>query len=313
MSTRVAALTLAALASAPCTPAIAWNDTGHQVVALIAWEQMPAPLRSALIAAMRRATPDSGLPGLFAQDRRRLDAREREFFRRAATWPDLIRDVPAFHHPTWHHRDFYWKWDRGRVVDLPDVQVNAENLLERLAHFRQRLADPTIAGPDRAVTIAWVLHLVGDVHQPEHCSARVTAAEPFGDPGGNDFKLALRPPPNPERVRQSLHAYWDEAIEAAFRRQPGETATAYLERSARLIMARHPRTLLERDLAPGEFDVWARESLVAAQAAYPPTLLRNRAPSPAYRSMVVEVARRRAALAGYRLALLLQEVSSPRR
>jgi hypothetical protein len=304
---------LALTVCAPLTPAAAWNDAGHQVVALIAWEHVSPAIRRDVVAALRQATPDSGLPGLFAEDRRPLEVREREFFRRAATWPDRIRDEPALHQPTWHHRDFYWKWDRDRVVDLPDLHVNRENLLERLAHFTRRLADPGIAAPDRAVDIAWVLHLVGDVHQPLHCSARVTAEEPQGDRGGNDFKLALRPPPNPDRLRQSLHAYWDEAIDIAFRRQAGETVTAYLERAARLIMARHPRALLTRDLAPGAIDAWARESLREAQAAYPPTLLRHRAPPASYRAMVVDVARRRIALAGYRLALVLEESSRQRR
>jgi hypothetical protein len=291
-------------------PAGAWNDTGHQVVALIAWDNLLPAARSKLVAAMRQAPPESQLPGLFPHDHRPLEAREREFFRRAATWADLIRAVPELHHSTWHHRDFYWKQQSGQAIDLPDLQVNPENLLERLRHFKARLADSTVAAAQRATEIAWVLHLVGDIHQPLHCSGRVTSVETYGDHGGNDFKLTLLPEPNPQKRRHSLHGYWDDMVDKAFRRQVGEAFSAYLQRSASLIVARHPRALLEGQLEPGQFDVWARESVVAAQHAYPVTLRRNREPPTDYRLMGVQVARERVALAGYRLALMLKEVAN---
>ena len=313
---RIASVALSALwigLSGGLGPASAWNDTGHQVVALIAWDNLSPAARSKLVAAMRQAPPESQLPGLFPLDNRPLEVREREFFRRAATWADLVRGVPELHHSTWHHRNFYWKQERGQPIDLPDLQVNPENVLERLSHFRTRLADPTLPVGQRAIEIAWVLHLVGDLHQPLHCSGRVTAVEPDGDRGGNDFKLTLLPEPNPQTLRHSLHGYWDDMIDKAFRRQAGEAFGTYLQRSAGLIVARHPRALLEGQLKPGQFDVWARESLVAAQGAYPATLRRNREPSAEYRLMGIQVARERVALAGYRLALMLQEVANAAR
>ena len=159
-------------------PAAAWNDTGHEVVALIAWENLSPAARSKVVAIMRQAPAASQLPQLFRQDNRPVEVREREFFRRAATWPDLARDLPDFHHSTWHHRNFYWKQDNGVAVDLPDLQVNPENVVERLGHFKTRLADASVPASQRAIEFAWVLHLVGDIHQPLHCSGRVTAAEP---------------------------------------------------------------------------------------------------------------------------------------
>ena len=70
------------------------------------------------MAMMRQAEPATRLPSLFPEDKRAMEVRAREFFRRAATWPDLIRDVPELHHPTWHHRDFYWRQDTG-ACDRP--------------------------------------------------------------------------------------------------------------------------------------------------------------------------------------------------
>jgi hypothetical protein len=290
-------------------PASAWNDAGHQVVALIAWDNLPPEPRSKLVAVMRQAEPATRLPSLFPEDKRPMEVRAREFFRRAATWPDLIRSVPELHHPTWHHRDFYWRQDKGRAIDLPDPQVHPENLLERLHHFKKLLANPTAPAHERAIGIAWVLHLVGDVHQPFHCSARVTAIERKGDHGGQDFELAPRSPPHPEGQRYSLHAYWDDMLDRAVLRRSGERLGAYLQRAATHVESHHPRARLEAELKPGQFDAWARESVVAAQSAYPASLRRGQEPSADYRNMGVQVALGRLALGGYRLALMLRDVA----
>src|SRR5262245_19087019 len=130
----------------------------HQVVALIDWDNLSSGQRDALVALMRRADTGTRLPGLYPVDERAAEVRAREFFLRAATWPDLIRDRPELHHATWHHRNFYWRQDRGRPVDLPDVEVHPENLLERLGHFEEILASASVPSRDRAIAIAWVLH-----------------------------------------------------------------------------------------------------------------------------------------------------------
>ena len=181
-----------------------------------------------------------------------MEVRAREFFRRAATWPDLIREVPELHQPTWHHRDFYWRQDRGRAIDLPDLQVHPENLLERLHYFKKLLANPTVPARERAIGIAWVLHLVGDIHQPLHCSARVTAVERKGDHGGQDFELAPRSRPHSPDERYSLHAYWDDMLDRAVPRRSGERLGDYLQRAAALVVSQHPRAQLEAELKPGQ-------------------------------------------------------------
>ncbi len=238
-----------------------------------------------------------------------MEVRAREFFRRAATWPDLIRDVPELHHPTWHHRDFYWRQDKGRAIDLPDLQVHPENLLERLHYFKKLLANPTVPARERAIGIAWVLHLVGDIHQPLHCSARVTAIERKGDHGGRGFELAPQSPPRPPGARYSLHAYWDDMLDRAVPRESGERLGAYLQRAAALVVSHHPQARLEAELKPGQFDAWARESVVAAQSAYPASLRRGQEPSADYRNLGIQVALGRLALGGYRLALMLRDVA----
>jgi hypothetical protein len=74
-------------------PARAWNDTGHEVVALIAWDNLSEQTRQKVVELMQQAPTEAGLTSLFAQDNRPAEVRAREFFRLASTWPDLARST----------------------------------------------------------------------------------------------------------------------------------------------------------------------------------------------------------------------------
>src|SRR5262249_33072206 len=68
--------------------------------------------------------------------------------------------------------------------------------------FRAALASTS---PDelKSYDLVWLLHLVGDVHQPLHCSTRVSVSLPDGDAGGNGVKV---------HPGTNLHAFWDDVI-----------------------------------------------------------------------------------------------------
>ena len=51
-----------------------------------------------------------------------------------------------------------------------------------------------------------LIHYIGDIHQPLHCTARVDKEFPQGDRGGNLFNL-----PNHLSIGD-LHAVWDSVL-----------------------------------------------------------------------------------------------------
>lgn len=293
------------LAVVPVGSARAWNDTGHQVVALIAWDHLSQTTRQKVVALMLQSTSEP-LTALLPHDGRPLAVRQREFFVRASTWADLIRGT-VDDRPTWHHRSFFWKQDNGQAVDVPDIEVNEQNLIERLAAIEGSLREASRPVAERAMFAAWLLHLAGDIHQPLHCASRVTPEEPHGDRGGNSFLLDLRPDGEPNK----LHAYWDGLLDHAFPRRPQENGSAYLRRLANLAKTAHPRDTLAAVLKLGKFEDWAQESLDEAKRAYPPSLERHQAPLPAYRIAGGKIALRRVALGGYRLAATLEALLGP--
>ena len=206
----------------------------------------------------------------------------------------------VYHHATWHYADFYWDVENGRPYEIPGTGPDLVNAGERVVAFHALLADSTAADTTRAVALAWLLHLVGDIHQPLHCSSRVTPADtlPRGDLGGNTFALD---------AGHNLHAYWDEILDRAIAPDPGEDSIAYATRMARRIERIHPRASLATPAASTDVVGWEREGLHVAQTVVYAGVTRGAPPSATYQAQALTVAERRIALAGYRLAALLND------
>jgi len=141
----------------------------------------------------------------------------------------------------------------------------------------------------KSYDLSWLLHLIGDVHKPLHCVTRVTAANPDGDDGGNGVKLTSP---------ATLHAFWDNAL------GKGTALSTALTAAARLATA--PAA------AASDLDVehWIEESVSAAKStAYrQPTIGDSNGPctlDSAYKTRAKALAQARVALAGARLAKIL--------
>jgi hypothetical protein len=67
------------------------------------------------------------------------------------------------------------------------------------------VADTSAAPVERAAHLSWILHLVGDLHQPLHSVALVNEIYPEGDRGGNNVFVRAAA----DRRPINLHAFWD--------------------------------------------------------------------------------------------------------
>src|SRR5437763_3913647 len=276
-----------------------WDVAGHRTVAAIAWEHMTPRARARSVELLLHGPALANFASLRPPQGSEA-ARDRALFLNAATWADLVRsrDQPwhVYHRPTWHYADFYWDVENGRPLDIPGAGPDSLDAAERIVALRATLPDANAADTTKAVALAWLLHLVGDVHQPLHCSSRVTPDEalPQGDKGGNTFRL------DDDR---NLHGYWDHILDVAIAPDPGEDSIAYADRIAHRIGETYP---LAAPLAAST-DVlgWAQEGLRLAQTVAYAGVTRGSAPSPAYEAEALKVSELRIALAGYRLAALL--------
>lgn len=302
--------------------ALAWDATGHEAVADIAWEAMKPSTRAKVTAILNDAQPGDCLHELGA------GGDPRAYFLRAATWPDVVRPndlrdkegkviqkdtrpCTSFNEPSEHFRDLFFSGTSEAPVNRTEVPLDPHNAIERLISFRPlvacRKAPCGVTPVQRAHDLAWILHLVGDIHQPLHNASRVTTEEKEkeGDRGGNLFLLK-----KDEETPSNLHSLWDSILTRSMRRKAGEDEIAYVDRIAAAIRKEHPRAkLAEAKLEPGEADKWSEEGFaLAKQVAYPKSLERGGTPTTEYRAKVLETAEAEVALAGYRLANLLDRM-----
>ncbi len=325
---RAAGLVLAAaLAAAAVAPAAAWSGPGHAAVAAIGYRQLSPATRARFIELLRHH-PD--FPK-WQSDYERVKASFPPdldlglyLFVRASTWPDEIRPQHGnpYNHPNWHFVDY-----AVQQADLsaPGIEpAPGDDILHGLNEAERILADPAATAEAQAAHLSWILHLVGDIHQPLHCATLVngtTYPAPEGDRGGNLFFV------RPKDQVIDLHAFWDQQLGSTLPPPPRDAL-----KDAILLTTEHPRASLARLAAPAAPLTWSHESLgEAIRHAYqfeqapqgttgairlvrlPGSASRDSAPPlPAgYSQQAEAVARERLALAGYRLADLLQSLPAP--
>jgi hypothetical protein len=213
-------LAVVVLLLSACLQALAWNSVGHMTVAYAAYQQL-TPAEKARVAVLLKLNPYySKWLGFIPAGTSDAD-RDMYVFMMAATWPDEIKamgsgytgndnpprgESPSLNvgysdkqaHKYWHFVNTPFSQDG---TALPAVGVPTAT--QKIGVFRQALAS---SEPDllKSYDLVWLLHLVGDVHQPLHCATRVTKAKPHGDEGGN---LVVVDGPDKE-----LHAFWDDAV-----------------------------------------------------------------------------------------------------
>ena len=293
--------------------AFAWDDTGHKITAKIAWQNMTPAAREKAVKLLLEAPEDSGILNLFASDSRSFAARQEAMFVTASTWADLVRDdkYPVrkknYHHGTWHYTDTFFRQNNNQIVLVEELKPDPENAVERLFVLEKIVKDAAKPAAERAVALAWILHIAGDIHQPLHAVARVTELEPKGDQGGN---LVLLGAPDKEKRPDNLHWFWDSILSRDTARTNGDEGDAtYIPRLTEIVVKKHPAQSFTDRAKNTDFSEWQQESFrFATKHLYPATLVRNQPPTEEYRKNSVKIAEERLALAGLRIAELLNRI-----
>jgi len=291
-------------------PAFSWDAAGHQVVAYIAWQQMTPETRDQVIRILRSAPEDAQLSTFYMPyGSQSEDARRREFFMIAATWADIIKDrgfqtrYNKYNNSNWHYFDTLWKEKDGKVVLLPSGNEGG-HLMEKLADL-DKVIRSTSSDAEKAIAVAWLEHLIGDLHQPLHASARVLGGDKDkGDQGGNLFSLT----PKGAKDKLNLHSFWDQILEQTSPNTTDACENDYLRPIGDSIMKEYPYSSFQNRLADNNFVMWEKESVDIATTEVYKDVKRYEMPSDKYKKKSLRIARERLALAGYRLADLFNEV-----
>ena len=296
-------------------PAFAWDEVGHKITAYIAWQKMTPEVRSRVVKTLLAAPEDAQLSTFYSAfgGGRTEASRQRDFFMLMATWPDIIRDknfntrFTKYAHSDWHYADTFWQWKDNKVELLPEAEASGQ-AMAKLADL-DKMIRSNATDAEKAVAIAWLEHLIGDIHQPLHASSRVTSSNAKGDQGGNLFLLT--PKGTPRDKQENLHWFWDSIV---VRYQPNTKdlcESDYIDPIADEMMRLYPYDKLKGELADGKFDVWKGESFKIASTEVYRGVNWFEAPSDKYKKKAFEIAQRRMALAGYRMADLFNSAFAP--
>ncbi len=202
-----AAFALAVLL-APTGRALAWGSEGHRIVADIAEQYLD--------------------PETARQVRELLAIENATTLAEVSTWADEIRRQRPETAP-WHFVNIPIHPPAG----TPAAYVAARDcprsdcVVAAIERFEGVLRDKTAPPRQRLEALKFVVHFVGDIHQPLH-------AADDGDRGGNDVHVEFM------GRSTNLHAVWDSGILAA----------------ARIGDERAYALSLARSITPAEVDIW---------------------------------------------------------
>jgi hypothetical protein len=235
---KITVAALSALALLP-TQACAWGSEGHILVAAIARSRL-SPETLAKVDAILAQDHDASTPSDMMSRAVWADVYRRDH-RETSQWhfADVEKDHPDFDTACF-----------GHPASAQPASAGPENacVIDRVADFARELGDPKTPMPERILALKFVLHFVGDMHQPLHVADN-------HDHGGNCILISL----GGSRT-VNLHSYWDTGV------------VLELGTDARDILTR-----LTADITPdkagawstGDFNSWAHETnLIAFRTAY---------------------------------------------
>jgi hypothetical protein len=299
----------------------AWDDFGHMEVAAVAYDKLtPLAKKRATQLLARNPRYPQWINGAKKSDR------DKVAFIRAATWADAIKSDSQYkrsakdddpHAPTasqnigyvdhlahsyWHYIDEPFSPDGTTLVN-----PSAPNAETQIAAFRAALATPAVEDDVKSYDLTWLLHLVGDVHQPLHCTSRFDHADPNGDQGANKVVIngasspAICDDPRycPFGPPTELHAFYDDITGSSACLGAAESAAATLPK---------PK---QKDAAISDEATWVQEGFQLAQSAvYVAPIGVGDGPftlDDTYQKAALTLGKQRISLAGARLANLLND------
>ena len=269
----------------------AWGDEGHKIVALIAYNHLTKSVKAKVDQMLRDDSDTLTKPDIASR----------------ATWADKYRDSDR--NSTKKRYTLTREWHFVDIeLDHPDLAAACFGhppsmtpasqgpakacIADRIDAFAAELHQLGPGTPEQSIAFKFVLHLVGDIHQPLH-------AADHNDEGGNTVFVLF----GKHVVGQKLHSFWDREVVVQLGKDPTQVAA-----------------MLEKRLGPkcggwmkGTPAEWAQESFeVAKSVAYQlgePTVDKHIQPvytlSSEYQSRAASAAAEQLEKAGCRLAMVL--------
>ena len=160
-------------------PGFSWGVTGHRVVAEIASNHLSPQARKAITALLGRQS-----------------------MAMVANWPDFIKSDTTHrydHTSPWHYLDFPANCTRQQFDEVIKAHATGDNLYAQTEAMIKKLKDPATSKEDKVFALSFLIHMIGDMHQPLHAGRDE-------DQGGNKIQVMWFD------KQTNLHRVWDEHL-----------------------------------------------------------------------------------------------------
>jgi len=258
---------------------MAWNAVGHQVIATIAYDKLNPKAQKNIDKMVKDFHKEYSTVTTFVE---------------MASWADSLRsqNIEIFAH--WHYIDTPFSTDGTSLSNI----IDTDNIVYALNNMFTIMHSATINPYEKARFLAFLEHCVEDIHQPLHTTSRISKKYPLGDAGGNLYYIHYPT----EKNTTTLHKMWDDSFELL------NVSSAYdISSLAETITSLYPESFFGAKVNDLQFEDWANEGfLLAKTIAY--QTREYQVPTPEYIALVKQTVEEQLALAGYRLANLLNEL-----
>jgi hypothetical protein len=186
----------------PIPPLFAWGDEGHEITGVIAYARLTPAVKK-------------NVDALLAADKDSLTAPD---FLSRTTWADKYRDSDRHSTKIRYEATRNWHFVDIEIAD-GDIDSPCNHhpklllgtaasagpakhcLVDKIDQFITELRDAAIAKPEKILALKFLLHLIGDLHQPLHTADNK-------DRGGNDIPVLS----GDGAIPTNLHSYWDNHL-----------------------------------------------------------------------------------------------------
>lgn len=262
--------------------AFSWNGEGHMVVAQLAYNHLNASVKTqcdTLIA----------VPLTFSSTATNT-------FVTAACWADDFKS--SLGTSIWHYIDLPFSLDG---TSTSGVAAASFDVVRAIRQCVTTLQSTTETQANKATSLRYLIHFVGDIQQPLHASTAVRAGDLNGDSGGNGFVIT--------GTWSNLHSLWDSGggfLTDSITRPLSAAEQSSINSRVATVEAAYPYVAGPATI-PDPMD-WANEGFQLAQTVSYVGITRNGSPSAGYLNTTQSTTQERMAKGGKRLADLLNTI-----
>ncbi|MBX7246172.1 MAG: S1/P1 nuclease [Candidatus Sumerlaeaceae bacterium] len=265
-----------------CTTSLpAWNQEGHMVVAQYAYNHLDPSVKT---------TCDSLIAVTLT-----YGSTSNNTFVTASCWADDYKS--SLGTGIWHYIDLPFSLDGSTTAGVVEESFDIVKAIRQCVTTLQTTTETQV---NKATSLRYLLHFVGDIQQPLHCSTAVWSTNLDGDAGGNGFNIT--------GTWSNLHSLWDSGggfLTDSITRPLNATEQGYINTRVSTAETSYPFSVSLG--VPDPMD-WAIEGEGLAETVSYVGVTRGTTPSAAYYAKVQATTTQRMAIGGTRLANLLNTI-----